>query len=311
MRNKYEVFGLVIESPIHLPEARQVEQDVQVDITINTTATIEELPTDEFFLQARKTRSWWQATPTRSQIIFNCNAGLFDIQNGTDIYIDLYPDANQETAKIFLLGSAMGAVQIQRGRIPIHGGAVVTPTGAMIITGGQGSGKSTMTSAFVHNGYKYITDDVSSIIIENEKASIIPAYPQRKLVRDACLPLGYDPEKLIQVDSGRDKFAIRELDNWQNEKINLSSIIELYPDTQGDKIKVESITGHQRLNFIFKNLYRAWMHYSDGDVMPPADLKKILIIASQTDIYRISVPRDITRIAEIAQNISVALEEYK
>ena len=309
MRGKYMAFGLTIDSPLPLPEAFPVSQDTPADVTIAIDTVVEDFVTDDGYVYARENRSWWHSM-TRSRMLFNCKAGLFDIRNGCEITVQLYPDADMENAKIFLLGSAMGALQIQRGYIPLHGGAVVTQNGAMIITGGQSAGKSTMTSAFVHNRYRYITDDVSSIFIENGQAYITPAYPQRKLVRNACAPLGYDPQDLILVDRERDKLAVRDRGNWYSEPANLSIIIELHPETPENSVSVEQVTGHPRLDCVIRNLYRKWMHIPGGD-MAPTDFKKILTIAAQTDIYRVYVPRDLARIALIARDIADALEKYK
>jgi len=311
LHGKYKVFGLVIESPIPLPEALPVEPDTRTDVKVTLVSSIDGISIDEDFIQARENRGWWQMVMPDSRILLNCSAGIYDIQDGVNIYINLYPDANEELIKIYLLGSVMGAIQIQRGRIPLHGGAVVTANGAMLITGEQGSGKSTMTSAFVHNGYKYITDDVSSVTIENERAMIVPAYPQRKLVRDACHPLGYDPEKLIMVDSMRDKFAIRDRINWQSEPVKLSLVIELCPTDRKNKITIEPVTGHQRIDYMRRILYRAWMHLSAEKALPPAVFKKILVIASQAGMYRVNVPRDIDRITSVAKDIITSLEEFE
>ena len=307
MRGKYMAFGLTIDSPFPLPEALPVKQETPADVTVTIGTAAEDFVTDDEFVYACENRTWWYNATTRSRILFNCKSGLFDIRDGNEIIIQLYPDADMENVKIFLLGSAMGAVQAQRGRIPIHGGAIVSQNGAAIITGNQNAGKSTMTSAFVHNGYKYLTDDVSSISIEDGRAKITPAYPQRKLVRDACIPLGYDPDGLILVDSERDKLAIRDRDNWQDEPIVLSAIIELYHETVENNVSVELVTGREKLSAVFRNLYRFWMHIPKKGI-EPAEFKKMLTIAAQADIYRVGVPRDIRRITHFAQEIAIALQ---
>jgi len=300
-------FGLIIDSPFPLPEALPVNRETQADVTVAIGTATEDFAADDEFSYARENRTWWHSEMTHSRTLFNCKSGLFDIRGGSEIIIQLYPDADMENVKIFLLGSAMGAVQAQRGRIPIHGGAVATKNGAVIITGNQSAGKSTMTSAFVYNGYKYLTDDVSSISIEDGRVRIIPAFPQRKLVRDACAPLGYDPDDLILVDSERDKLAIRDRDNWQDEPIVLSAIIELYRETEENNVSVELVTGREKLNAVFRNLYRFWMHVP-GEGIEPAVFKEMLTIAAQADIYRAGVPRDIERITHFAQDIAVALK---
>ena len=302
---RYLAFGLLIDSPIPLPEASPAGRDTPADVTVTLGEPGGGLPDDSSFIKAREKRTWWFGMPGATCMIFNCPSGLYVIKNGNEIFISLYPDADMELAKIYLLGSAMGAIQVQRGRIPVHGGVVSTPRGAMIITGGQGVGKSTMTSAFVHNGYSYLSDDVSSVSIENGHARVFPAYPQRKLIRDACAPLGYVPDDLILVDEKRDKFAVRDRDNWQSEPADLWAIIELYP-VEGGRVTVSPVTGHKKLAGVTRNLYRMWMHLPGGE-MKPEVFKKVLTIASQAEEYRVEVPRDIENIAGIAGDISAAL----
>ena len=299
-------FGLVIDSPITLPEAYPAKPGVPVDVTVLLGDSGHEHPADSMFIEARENKYWWQSMPDEDHTLFNCAAGLFEISNGNEIIAQLYPDAEKELAKIYLLGSAMGAVQIQRGRIPIHGGAVDTQNGAMIITGSQGSGKSTMTSAFVHNGFKYLTDDVSSVSLESGQAEVIPAYPQRKLVRDACAPLGYSPDDLIMVDSDRDKFAVRDLENWRMDPSRLWAIAELYPVGENEKVTVIPITGHDSLAYVMRNLYRMWMHVPGGALKPEV-FKKILTIAAQVNVFKVEVPREIGNITGIAEDIASAL----
>ena len=306
MGDKYLIFGFSTDCPIPLPEAYPAQPHTATDVTVISGTAGEGFPTDDIFELVREKRYWWQRTQDECHMMFNCPAGLFEIRDGNTIIMQLYPDADNELAKIYLLGSAMGAIQVQRGRIPIHGGAVVTPRGAMIITGGQGAGKSTMTSAFVYNGYPYLTDDVSSIRIEGDNAIIVPAYPQRKLVRDACAPLGYAPEDLVLVDGERDKFAVRDIENWCLEPTKLWAIAEIYPVERGEEISVSQVKGRDMLDCVTRNLYRLWMHVSNGG-MKPEVFKKILTIAGQTEVYRVRVPRGIENITGIAQDIASAL----
>ena len=307
MGDKYLIFGLVTDCLIPLPEAFPARPDAATDVTIICGTAGEGFQTDDSFKQAREKRYWWQGMQAENRMIFNCQAGLFEIRDGNTIIMQLYPDADNELAKIFLLGSAMGAIQVQRGRIPVHGGAIFTSNGAVIITGGQGAGKSTMTSAFVHNGYPYLTDDVSSVSFEDDNAIIFPAYPQRKLVRDACASLGYTPDDLILVDSGRDKFAVRDKENWCMEPTRLWAIAELFPIGKDEVVSVSRVKGRDMLDCVARNLYRLWMHMPDGG-MKPGVFKKILNIAGQTEVYRVGVPRDIGNIAGIAQDIASELK---
>ena len=307
LSDRYLAFGLVVDSPVSLPEAYPAEPAAAADVTIVCGSVRDDFPKDEYFDNARERKSWWQSVPDESRTLFNSPVGLFEIRNGNEITMQLYPDADMELVKIYLLGSAMGAVQVQRGRIPVHGGAVVSRRGAVIITGGQGAGKSTMTSAFVHNGYQYLTDDVSSVSFDGGQAAVVPAYPQRKLIRDACAPLGYNPDDLALVDNNRDKFAVRDRENWCQEPADIRVIMELYPKGAGEGLSASLVTGHEKLTCVTRNIYRMWMHVPDGAIKPEV-FKKILTIAAQAEIYRVGVPRNINNIAGIAHDIAEALE---
>ena len=307
MSGVYIAFGLTIDTSIPLPEALPAEPGAPADVTVTCGEPGDWLPKDPSFDEAREKRLWWHGIQDENHMLFNTLSGLFEISDGNKINICLYPDADMELTRLYLLGSAMGAVQVQRGRIPIHGGAVATARGIMIITGGQGAGKSTMTSAFVHNGFSYLTDDVSSISLENGRAFVVPAYPQRKLVSDACAPLGYIPDDLVLVDEIRDKFAVRDRDSWHSATAELWSIIELYPAGEGEGVTISPVMGHNKLTCVTRNLYRMWMHLPGG-AMNPDVLKKILTVAAQAEIYHVQVPRDVANIAGIAQDISSELK---
>jgi len=303
---KYLAFGLVVESPVDLPEAAEAIDGAVTDVMVVIGDAGQGFVGDEIFHEARAERCWWHKMSGDNHTMFNCPVGLYEIKNGREIVIQPYPDGDEEILKIYLLGSAMGAIQVQRGRIPLHGGAVVTSRGAMVITGSQGAGKSTMTSAFVHLGYRFITDDVSSIVISDGQAMIVPAYPQRKLTGDALAPFGYDPDLLPVVDKDRDKYGIRDRENWQRDPVRLSTVIELSPDMEGQGVSAELVTGHDKLSYVMRNIYRGWMHVP-GSSMSPHEFKKLLTIAAQADIYRVGVPRGIEHISDISRDIADAL----
>ena len=299
----YRAFGLTIKSPISLPEMLQVEvENPDVEIVLGPVDAAEFAPES----MEQRPFKWWQVVPSEERLLFGCNAGIYDITCGNKITIEVEPGTTQEMIRLFLLGSALGAIQIQRGRVPIHGGAIVAQGRAVIITGQQGAGKSTMTSALVGNGFKYLTDDVSSVEIEGGTITVNPAYPQRKLVRDACVQLGYDPETLPVVDAERDKFAIRDRKGWHDCPVPGGMILELVPVKEGESLHSEPIGGHAKLTFIMNNLYRLQMHVAGGS-MPPHVFKKILTIAAGIDVYRVYVPRGITRIAAIAAELAEEL----
>lgn len=302
----YRAFDLIIDSPFPLPEALPINSDCSADITV----VFESVDLSLFFpdtAQIPSPGSWWYTAVSKQHMAFGCLAGIYEIRDGSRIAIDPLSDVPEEQIRIFLLGSALGALQIQRGRTPLHGGAIVSNGKAVIITGQQGAGKSTMTSALVHNGFSYLTDDVSSVILRDGVPYVLPAYPQRKLVRDACISLGYDPDALVTADKGRDKLAVRDSENWAGQATPLHMLVELIAVGGTESLYAEPVAGQERLNMIMRSIYRFYMHL-DGGNLPPGEFKKFLTIASNIETYRVYVPHIIKGIKLNAVELAKALD---
>ena len=70
------------------------------------------------------------------------------VSDGNEIIVDPEPDADLSAIRLFLFGSAFGALLHQRGILPLHGSAIVTSRGAVVFAGVSGSGKSALACAF-------------------------------------------------------------------------------------------------------------------------------------------------------------------
>ncbi len=303
MGNYFKAFNLIIDSCIELPEAAPVEGVAQADVTVRygkvdmlQYLSVDSIPPDTYlFLKL-----------SDSHMIFNSLAGIYEIRDGKEITIELAPGADERMVRIFLMGSSLGAIQYQRGYLPLHGGAIVCGGKAVIISGTAGAGKSTMTSTLVEIGFPYLTDDVSCVEYKDNVPYIIPSYPQRKLVRDACVTLGYDPSTLPVADEKRDKFAIRDGDRWQDTAAPLDMIVELVPAKEGEPLKVEQLTAIERIRVITDCIYRPQYHKTGGGI-PPCEMKKFFAVASAVKMYTIHVPRDIENIKQLAGDMAQKL----
>ncbi len=122
------------------------------------------------------------------------------LKNGKEIIIDRAPQADDTDVRLFLLGSVMGALMHQRGRLPLHGSAIRLPDGtAAIFMGPSGVGKSTLAAAFRQRGYVVAADDISLIFTGDDGAPLLqPAYPELKLWAEAAAKIGEDAQTLTQ-----------------------------------------------------------------------------------------------------------------
>lgn len=79
---------------------------------------------------------------------------------GTHVWCSRAPGATIEDLATYLTGPILGFVLRRRGYLSLHASAVQTGTGATIMAGPHGAGKSTIAAALALRGCPLITDDV-------------------------------------------------------------------------------------------------------------------------------------------------------
>ena len=84
----------------------------------------------------------------------------YRVSAGTEITVDVYPGADGDSIRLFLMGTVFGALLHQRGLLPLHASAIETPRGAVLFAGGSGKGKSALAAAFCTRGYRVIADEI-------------------------------------------------------------------------------------------------------------------------------------------------------
>jgi hypothetical protein len=115
------------------------------------------------------------------------NVARFLVQDGNSIRIDPEPGADDDSLRLFLLGSALGALLMQRGYLVLHGNAIRVGNQCLVCVGDPGAGKSTLAAGFMQRGYAVLADDVVPV---DEGCRALPGFPRIKLWQDAVDKLG-------------------------------------------------------------------------------------------------------------------------
>jgi hypothetical protein len=112
------------------------------------------------------------------------------------IVVDPEPGVNEMVLRSILWGSAITIVLQQRGYLVLHASCVAISNKAIAFLGSSGAGKSTLASAFQRQGYPVLTDDVLAIRFQDGQPIAYSSIAPIKLLPDAAIALGENPEHL-------------------------------------------------------------------------------------------------------------------
>ncbi|MCT8138136.1 aldolase [Anaerobacillus sp. CMMVII] len=248
----YRAFGYNVLSDFDLPELPnkyEVKKE-EVDITISFSElngqwkNISKQEDDYFVL--------------RENLIMFCMPGIaiFSIENGDKIYVTPLENSQEDHIRLYLLGTCMGAILMQRKILPLHGSAVAINGKVYAIVGDSGAGKSTLASAFLHRGYRLLSDDVIPVSFNEDNIPIVtPAYPQQKLWKESLDAYGMQSDLYRPIIDRETKFAIPVPEHFEYEVMPLAGIIEL-TKTESDEIDIKPINDLQRFHTLFYHTYR-------------------------------------------------------
>ncbi|NOU18057.1 MAG: hypothetical protein HOO91_10935 [Bacteroidales bacterium] len=275
----YKAFGLTIQSEIELPELSLFIGKADINISLGTTPKTLENPLftgvrfltkhNEFLLKVDRIANYY-------------------VTGGNQITIELMPDVDFADVRLFLLGSAFGALIHQRGLLPFHGSSVNINNSGVIFSGHSGAGKSTIAAALSKKGYSILSDDVSVIsLINNEIPFIVPGYPQMKLWADSISKLGDESSQYVIIRKQVEKYNIPIDKCFHEEPLPLKNIFIIVPSNLGE-LKVESLKGVEKFNLLKYHTYR--FNFIAGQEMQANHFKYLTTISKHVNVLRLIRP---------------------
>lgn len=287
----YRLYGLLTESEIELPESEPINHSANIDVKIKVGPV--SIDGGSHPKAVHPTENWWYCFVNEQHMLFQSYQAIFEVENGSQIVIEPFENANESELRSFLLGTAFGVLEIQRGTVPLHGGAILMKNGtACLIVGERGSGKSTLLSAMVADGYQYLTDDVAVLDYQCGAPFVAASYPQRKLSGETCAALRTPLCGMETLyEDGQIKYAVRDRSLWHAQPAQLGYVVELVESESVDApLEMRQITGKECLSVLLRNLYR-YMFYKTSIGFKPPLIKQLLTAASEAKIFQIIRPK--------------------
>ncbi|WP_379164155.1 aldolase [Paenibacillus sp. sgz5001063] len=245
----YKAFGLQINSEISLPELPFTSEPGMMG---NVSVIQEDL------------NERWEVIPkitpslgvSGHEVMFEAKGtAIFAIQNGNTITVSPAPGADPDCIRLFILGSCMGILLMQKQILPLHGSALVIEGKAYAFVGRSGAGKSTLASYLMDQGCPLISDDVIPVMVQNGYPLAVPGYPQQKLWQQSLDYLGMNSSLYRPLFERETKYAVPVHDRFYSEPLQLAGLFELSAAPEAP-VSLQVINGMERFHTLYNHTYQ-------------------------------------------------------
>lgn len=238
--DRYEVFGLILQSEIALPELFPAAVGGAADVTIRFGPVGIEPA----------------ITPEAIRLVIP-KVGSFLVRAGSEIVIDPVPGCSARNIRLFLLGSALGGILHQRGLLPLHANAIEVEGRAVAFMGHSGAGKSTIAAWFLDRGYRVLADDVC-VITPGEKGQPLAhrGIPRLRLWRQAIQESGRTVDDYELAFDDMDKFNVPTPRPKEIGPVPLDHIYLLQKSEGRGRGEIRRLAGIEAVDALVANTYR-------------------------------------------------------
>jgi hypothetical protein len=201
----YRISGLHLRSELPLAGAISAEDGVAPEVLVRRRAVTARLDAPVLV------GSDWQLSA--SQFLFSVeDIGRFLVSDGKTIDVELLEGTDPAEASLYLTGTGLSALLLQRGSLVLHASAVSRDGQAIALCGESGAGKSTLAAALCEAGWSFVSDDVSRVEPDAEDGPLVwPDGRSLKLFEQSIETLALANRRGSEVRTGVGKHYVTPL----------------------------------------------------------------------------------------------------
>jgi hypothetical protein len=250
----YKAFHLHFETPFECPELLPIGKE-EVETLERVVVRLGRVP--EHLDHA--VQQWQVFESNENEVLLKIEGvANFLIRNGNEIVIEKEDGCSEETLRLYLFGSAVGALLQQRGYLTLHASAIKTDKGAVLFAGDSGAGKSTTLQEFLRRGYQKLSDDTIALYYDETRGEVIclPSYPQSKIWQKTADLFDHDTTQLRQLHPEMDKYALSTREHFYDHVLPLHAIYLLQVSDEAEEVVLEEVRGMDKFKVVNDNTYR-------------------------------------------------------
>jgi hypothetical protein len=277
----YSLFGLRVRSELALPELVPATGEEPADVLIR-------------YGQAGAAEAEAGLHSADDDLLYVApDVGSYRIAGGKEIIVDPRPGTPERNIRLYLLGSAFGALLHQRGMLPLHANAVEIDSRAVAIMGSSGEGKSTLAAWFHDHGYRIVADDVCVVKFgADSRAYATTGLPRLRLWAETLEATGRDASEFDRSyvsDVPWDKYDVPVARSpGQGSELELAALFVL---ERADEMAIEPLSGVAAAEAVFANTYRG--AFVSAARQEQAHWSACMQLVRRTPVYRLARPREL------------------
>jgi len=275
----YTLFGLNIRSELPLPEldARDLADSTpRPDVEVFLRAVE---PPDESveFLEMRV------SVQPEDTYLDVPDVGRFRVRAGREISMDPVAGCAPDRLRIFLLGSALGALLYQRRMLPLHANAIEVDGRIFAFAGRSGAGKSTLAAYFNDRGYRVLCDDVCAVSFTSDGLPLAwPGLPRLKLWADALEARGHSAQEFRKITDEHQKYHFPVGRVADSGPLPLARLYDLGAGGHA-QTRIARLSGTEALNAVLSNIYRR--RFAELSADPRRHLQQAGFLIKHAEIF--------------------------
>ena len=292
----YRAHGLSWQLPLACPEWRPAPVNSPPDVFVRYGPVP---PAPPSALAAGPLR---QVTPEDARFGLPDVARLL-VRGGNDILIDRREETDDERVRLLLLGTGTALLLHQRGLLPLHASAILTPAGAVLFMGHSGAGKSTLLNEFLRRGYPMLAEDLAAVRWDAAGVAWVePGVQVTKLWADSAAALGQPTAGLARVRPELEKFVVPVggaalVDTAAPLAalyvLSAHNELTILLEERRDAGKLNALIDHTRQKLVVKRMGLHGAHF-----------QRAAAVANQARIVYVQRPEGVFRLAELADAVA-------
>ncbi len=292
--NLYHGCGIVFDSELELPGIPRAHQQPTAQVRFDQVPKA---------LQKVVTRGPCFETGPEGLLLHVPDVGGYLVREGREIIIEPVSGAREADLRLFLMGSAFGALLHQRGVLPLHASAVQVDNSYVAFMGNSGDGKSTQAAILHQHGYPLAADDICPVSLLPDGGVVAHrGFPRLKLWSDALDALRIEREGLEHSDCQRDKYNVTAQVPASGAALPLRALYVL-ADAEDDTTRIEPIKGQGCLPCLLEHTFR--YQFVQGFDRATGHFRLCLQLMKTVPIFRLRRVRDMAQSSKLVTSLEV------